>query len=41
MALLALVDAPVMLDSAVRSFFLFAAGMFTVLNGPLWLSVYT
>lgn len=28
-----------MLDSAVLSFCFFAAGMFTALNGPLWLSV--
>ncbi len=28
-----------MLDSGLYSFFFFAAGMFTVLNGPLWLSV--
>jgi len=28
-----------MLDSGLRSFLLFAAGMFVVLNGPLWLSV--
>jgi len=27
-----------MIDLALRSFFFFAAGMFTVLNGPLWLS---
>ncbi len=28
-----------MFSSAVHSFFFFAAGIFTVLNGPLWLSV--
>ena len=28
-----------MIDSALCSFLLFAAGIFTVLNGPLWLSV--
>ncbi len=29
-----------MVDLAMRSFFLFAAGMFTVLKRPLWLSVH-
>ena len=28
-----------MIDPGVRSFLLFAAGMFVVLNGPLWVSV--
>jgi hypothetical protein len=28
-----------MIDSELNSFFLFAAGMFAVLNGPLWFSV--
>ncbi len=29
-----------MINLVLRSFFLFAAGLFTVLNGPLWLSVH-
>ncbi|MFC1931767.1 hypothetical protein ACFLXJ_06175 [Chloroflexota bacterium] len=38
-ALMALVEVLVMFDSALSSFSLFAAGMFAMLNGPLWLSV--
>ncbi len=39
MALLALEVAQIMFDVGLRCFFLFAAGVFVVLNGPLWLSV--